>query len=68
MQGYALKFIFPLWLNGKESTCQPGEAGSIPGSERSAREGNGNPLNFCLGNSMGRGALADYSSWDTQRV
>ena len=31
--------------------------GSIPGLERSAREGTGNPLQYsCLGNSMARGA------------
>ena len=34
-----------------------GDAGSIPGLERSPREGNGNPLqNFCLGNPMDRGS------------
>ena len=33
------------------------EAGLIPGSGRSPREGNGNPLQYsCLGNSMDRGA------------
>ena len=33
------------------------ETGSIPGSGRSPREGNGNPLQYsCLGNSMDRGA------------
>ena len=32
-------------------------AGSIPGLERSPREGTGNPLQYsCLENSMGRGA------------
>ena len=32
------------------------EASSIPGSERSPREGNGNPLQCsCLGNPMDRG-------------
>ena len=32
-------------------------AGSIPGSGRSPRKGNGNPLQYsCLGNSMDRGA------------
>ena len=31
--------------------------GSVPGSERSLREGNGNPLlDSCLGNPMDRGA------------
>ena len=34
-----------------------GDAGLIPGLERSLREGNGNPLQYsCLGNPMGRGA------------
>ena len=33
------------------------ETGLIPGSGRSPREGNGNPLQYsCLGNSMDRGA------------
>ena len=34
-----------------------GDLGLIPGSERSPREGNGNPLQyFCLENPMDRGA------------
>jgi len=34
-----------------------GDLGSIPGSGRSPREGNGNPLQyFCLENSLDRGA------------
>ena len=33
------------------------DAGSIPGSERSPGEGNGNPLQYsCLENAMDRGA------------
>ena len=28
----------------KESTCNAGDPGLIPGSERSPEEGNGNPL------------------------
>ena len=33
------------------------DSGSIPGSERSPGEGNGNPLHYsCLENSMDRGA------------
>ena len=33
------------------------DAGSIPGSGRSSRERNGNPLQYsCLGNPMDRGA------------
>ena len=43
--------------DGKESACNAGDLGSIPGSGRSPAEGNGNPLQyFCLGNSMDRGA------------
>ena len=43
--------------DGKESTCNEGELGSNPGSGRSLREGNGNPLQYsCLKNSMDKGA------------
>ena len=41
----------------KEPTCNAGDTGSIPGSGRSPREGNVNPLYYsCLGNSIDRGA------------
>ena len=41
----------------KETSCKAGDKGSIPGSGRSPREGNGNPLYYsCLGNSIDRGA------------
>ena len=44
----------PWWLSGKESTCNAGDACLNPGSERSPREGNGNPLQHsCLGSPMG---------------
>ena len=47
----------PRWLSGKESAWNAREAGSIPGSGRSPREGNGNPLQYpCLGNPMDKGA------------
>ena len=36
--------------------CNAGDLGSIPGSERSLAEGNGNPPQYsCLGNFMDRG-------------
>ena len=35
---------FPRWLHGKESTCQAGDMGSIPGSGRSPGKGNSNTL------------------------
>ena len=47
----------PWWLSGKESACQAGDPGSIPGLGRSPGEGNGNPLQYsCLENPMDRGA------------
>ena len=46
----------PRWLTGKESACNEGDSGMIPGSGRSPGEGNGNPLQYsCLENSMDRG-------------
>ena len=40
----------------RESACRPGYLSLIPGSGRSAGEGNGYPLQYsCLENSMDRG-------------
>ena len=48
---------FPHSSFGKESACNAGNPGSIPGSGRSLREGNGYPLEYsCLENSMDKGA------------
>ena len=42
-----------LLLDGKESACNAGDRGSVPGSGRSPGEGNGNPLQYSyLGNPM----------------
>ena len=47
----------PRWLNGKESVCSRGDAGSIPGPRRPPGEWNGNPLQYsCLEYPMDRGA------------
>ena len=47
----------PWWFSGKESACQAGDLGSIPGSRRSPGEENGNPLQYaCLENPMDRAA------------
>ena len=49
---------FPSFSNGKKSTCNWGDLGSIHGLGRSPGEENGNPLQYCcLDNSMNRGAL-----------
>ena len=48
---------FPHSSVGKESACNAGDLGSIPGSGRSPGEGNGNPLQYsCLENPLDRGA------------
>ena len=42
---------------GKESACNAGDVGLIPGWGRSPEGGNGNPLQYyCLGNLMDREA------------
>ena len=47
---------FPHSSVGKESACNAEDAGLIPGSGRSPREGNGNPLQYsCLENPKDRG-------------
>ena len=49
---------FPGGSDGKESACNAGDLGSIPGSGISPEEGNGYPLQYsCLENSMDRGVL-----------
>ena len=48
---------FPHSSVGKETACNAGDLGSIPGLGRSPGEGNGNPLQYsCLENPMDRGA------------
>ena len=56
-----MAFIVPLVEAGdsdsKESTCNAGDLGLIPGLGRSTGEGNGYPFQYsCLENSMDRGA------------
>ena len=46
---------FPDGLDGKESACNVGDPGSVPGLGRSPGGGHGNPLQHsCLENSMNR--------------
>ena len=57
---------FPDGSVGKESFCNAGDtgdAGSIPGLERTPEDGNGNPLQYsCIENPMNRG------SWQVHRI
>ena len=55
-QKTAIDYI-PGGSDGKESTCNAGDLGSIPGSGRSLGEEYGNPLQYsCLEDPMDRGA------------
>ena len=53
---YIYIYGFPHSLVGRESTCNEGDLGSIPGLGRSPGEGNGNPLQYCLEKPMDKGA------------
>ena len=56
------RWDFPGGSDGKVSAYNAGDPGSIPGSGRSPREGNGNPLQYsCLENPMEGGSC--YTSW-----
>ena len=47
---------FPYSSDSKEHACNAGDPGSIPGSQRSPGEGNGNLLQYsCLENLMDKG-------------
>ena len=53
----SLNIRLPQWLSSKESACNAGDAGLIPGSGRSPVGGYGNPPQYsCLNNPMDREA------------
>ena len=55
---------FPGESDGKQSTCNVGDLGSIPGLGKSPEGGHGNPLQYsCLENPHGQRSLASYSPW-----
>ena len=52
-----MSYDFPGSSDSKESACNAGDLGSIPGLGRSPGEGNGYPLQYCcLENHMDKGA------------
>ena len=61
---------FPGDSDGKESVCNEGDLGSIPGLGKSPGEGIGYPLQYsCLENPHGQRSLTGYSqSMGSQRV
>ena len=60
---------YPGDSDGKESACNVGDLGSIPGLGRSPGRGHGNPLQYsCLGESQGQRILGGLQSMGSQRV
>ena len=56
--------VFPGGSDGRASTCNAGDLGSIPGLGRSPGGGHGNPLQYsCLENPHGWRSLAGCSPW-----
>ena len=55
---------FPSSSAGKESACNVGDLGSIPGLGRSPGGGHGNPFKYsCLENPHGQRSLMGYIAW-----
>ena len=54
-----------MWLSGKQSACNAGDEGSIPGSRRASGGENDNPLQSVLlpGKPHGQKSLAGCSPW-----
>ena len=61
MEGDLISPWLPRWHSGKESACNVGDLGSIPGSGRSPGERNGNPLQSSCLENLGQRNLVDYS-------
>ena len=60
---------FPGGSDCKESACNPGDLGSIPGFGRSPGEGNYYPLQYFLpGESHGQRSLVGYSPWGCKEL
>ena len=58
----------PWWLSNKESACNAGNLGSIPGLGRSPGGGHGNPLQYsCLENPHGQRSRVGYSLWGSKK-
>ena len=67
---YLLPYLgFPGGPDDKESPCNAGDLGSIPGLGRSPGEGKGYPLQYsCLDNPHGQRILAGYSPWGYKKL
>ena len=62
-------FTFPGGSAGKESACDVGDLGSIPGLGRSLGRGHGHPLQCsCLENPHGQRSLVGYCPWGRKEL
>ena len=62
--GNYVSWGFPGSSAGKESACNAGDLGLIPGLGRSSGGGHGNPLQYsCLETPHGQRSLVGYSPW-----
>ena len=60
---------FPGSSAGKESACNVGDLGLIPGLVRAPGGGHGNPLQYsCLENPHGQRSLVGYSPWGRKEL
>ena len=60
---------FPDGSDGKESACNAGDLGLIPGLGRFSGGGHSNPLQYsCLEKSHGHWSLVDYSPWGCKEL
>ena len=60
---------FPGDSDSKESTCNVGDLGSIPGLGRFPGGGHGNPLQYsCLENPHGQRSLVGYRQWGCKEL
>ena len=62
--GVSINMGFPGGSDSKESVCNAGDLGSIPGPGRSPGGGHGHPLQYsCLEIPHGQRRLVGYSPW-----
>ena len=60
---------FPGGSDSKESTCNEGDQGSIPGLGRTPVGGHGNPLQYsCLENPQRQRSLESYNPWGCKEL
>ena len=60
---------FPGGSDGKESACNVGDLGLIPGLGRAPGGGHGKPLQYsCLENPHGQRSLPGYSPWGRKEL